>query len=112
MTAAADKWVRQSVEALGGEPVFGSHRDFAKVVGEEEVYLASLVKQFWAPNNPGDNITGVNNFRKGYIERYNYYNSSDRVVGIGGSNAICPSKFHGCIPAVVREGRPELGHGG
>lgn len=40
---------------------------------------ASLIKQFWAPNNPGDNITGVNNFRKGYIERYNYYNFSERV---------------------------------
>ena len=40
---------------------------------------ASLVKQFWAPNNPGDNITGVNNFRKGYIEKYGYYNFSDRV---------------------------------
>jgi hypothetical protein len=38
--------VRQSVEALGGEPVFGSQRDFAKVVGEEEAFLASLVKQF------------------------------------------------------------------
>ena len=25
---------------------------------------ASLMKQFWAPNNLGDNITGVNNFRK------------------------------------------------
>ena len=46
MTAAADKWVRQSVEALGGEPVFGSQRDFAKVVSEEEAFLASLVKQF------------------------------------------------------------------
>ena len=40
---------------------------------------ASLIKQFWAPNNPGDNITGVNNFRKGYIEQYNYYNFSERV---------------------------------
>ncbi|MDQ6665629.1 MAG: carboxypeptidase-like regulatory domain-containing protein, partial [Acidobacteriota bacterium] len=40
---------------------------------------ASLIKQFWAPNNPGDNITGVNNFRKGFIERYGYYNFSDRV---------------------------------
>ena len=46
MTAAGDKWVRQSVEALGGEPVFGSQRDFAKVVSEEEAFLASLVKQF------------------------------------------------------------------
>jgi hypothetical protein len=40
---------------------------------------ASLIKQFWAPNNPGDNITGVNNFRKGFIENYGYYNFSDRV---------------------------------
>ncbi|HEY1496221.1 MAG TPA: carboxypeptidase-like regulatory domain-containing protein [Candidatus Solibacter sp.] len=40
---------------------------------------ASLMKQFWAPNNPGDNITGVNNFKKGYVENYDYYNFSDRV---------------------------------
>jgi hypothetical protein len=40
---------------------------------------ASLMKQFWAPNNPGDNITGVNNFKKGFIENYGYYNFSDRV---------------------------------
>jgi len=39
---------------------------------------ASLIKQFWAPNNPGDNITGVNNFKKGYVENYGYYNFSDR----------------------------------
>ena len=40
---------------------------------------ASLMKQFWAPNNPGDNITGVNNFTKGFIETYDYYNFSDRA---------------------------------
>ena len=40
---------------------------------------ASLMKQFWAPNNPGDNITGVNNFKKGFIENYDYYNFSERV---------------------------------
>jgi hypothetical protein len=40
---------------------------------------ASLMKQFWAPNNPGDNITGVNNFKKGFVENYGYYNFSDRV---------------------------------
>jgi hypothetical protein len=40
---------------------------------------ASLMKQFWAPNNPGDNLTGVNNFKKGFIENYGYYNFSDRV---------------------------------
>ena len=40
---------------------------------------SSLMKQFWAPNNAGDNITGVNNYKKGFIERYNYYNFSERV---------------------------------
>ena len=39
----------------------------------------SLLGQFWDPNGPGDNITGVNNFKTGYIETYNYYNFSDRV---------------------------------
>lgn len=33
---------------------------------------SALMKEFWAPNNPGDNITGVNNYKKGFIERYNY----------------------------------------
>ena len=36
-------------------------------------------QEFWDPNSPGDNITGVNNFKVGYIETYNYYNFSDRV---------------------------------
>jgi hypothetical protein len=40
---------------------------------------ASLIKQFWAPNNAGDNITAVNNYKKGYIEKYGYYNFSERV---------------------------------
>jgi hypothetical protein len=40
---------------------------------------ASLMGAFWDPNNPGDNITGVNNFRIGFSEKYNYYNFSDRV---------------------------------
>jgi len=40
---------------------------------------ASLIKQFWAPNNAGADITGLNNFSKGFIEKYGYYNLSDRV---------------------------------
>ncbi len=38
-----------------------------------------FMSEFWAPNNPGDNITGVNNFKKGYNDQFNYYNVSDRV---------------------------------
>ncbi|HZQ52512.1 MAG TPA: carboxypeptidase-like regulatory domain-containing protein [Bryobacteraceae bacterium] len=40
---------------------------------------AKFMAAFWDPNNPGDNITGVNNFKHGYVDRYNYYNFSDRV---------------------------------
>ena len=40
---------------------------------------ASLLPSFWDPNNPGDNITGINNFRVGFFQTYNYYNFSDRV---------------------------------
>ena len=40
---------------------------------------ASLMKQFWAPNNAGQNITGLNNYSKGFIENYNYYNFSERA---------------------------------
>lgn len=40
---------------------------------------AKFMAAFWDPNNPGDNITGVHNFKHGYVDRYNYYNFSDRV---------------------------------
>ena len=40
---------------------------------------SSLVSQFWAPNNPGINISGLNNFEKGYTETFNYYDYSDRA---------------------------------
>ncbi len=40
---------------------------------------SSLLSSFWDPNNPGDNITGLNNFKKGFTETYTYYNFSDRV---------------------------------
>lgn len=40
---------------------------------------AAMMKQFWAPNTPGDDLTGVNNFKKGYNETYNYYNFADKV---------------------------------
>lgn len=37
------------------------------------------MSEFWAPNNPGDNLSGVNNFKKGYTDAYNYLNFSDRI---------------------------------
>lgn len=40
---------------------------------------ASFMKDFWAPNNPGDNITGVNNYKHGYTDAWHYYNFADRA---------------------------------
>lgn len=40
---------------------------------------SSLMGSFWDPSSAGDNITGVNNFKAGYVENYEYYNFSDRV---------------------------------
>lgn len=40
---------------------------------------ASLLSSFWDPNGPGDNITGVNNYKKGYTDSWKYYNFSDRA---------------------------------
>ncbi len=38
-----------------------------------------LMGYLWAPNNPGDNLTGENNFRITYPWWIHYYNLSDRV---------------------------------
>ena len=38
-----------------------------------------IMKLFWPANNPGDNITGVNNYKHGYSDSWNYYNFADRV---------------------------------
>src|ERR1700683_3520241 len=40
---------------------------------------ANFMKEFWPANNPGQNITGVNNFSKGYTDAWNYYNWADRL---------------------------------
>lgn len=40
---------------------------------------SKLRSSFWAPNNPGVNITGLDNFEKAYSDSWTYYNYSDRV---------------------------------
>ncbi len=40
---------------------------------------AKLMGYLWAPNNPGDDLSGLNNFKKAYPWWENYYNFSDRV---------------------------------
>jgi len=38
-----------------------------------------MMKDIWKPNRPPDNITGVNNFRKGYAWTLTYWNFSNRT---------------------------------
>jgi hypothetical protein len=38
-----------------------------------------FMQDIWKPNNPGDNITGVNNFKESYTWFSNYWNYSNRT---------------------------------
>ncbi|MEZ5393177.1 MAG: TonB-dependent receptor [Bryobacterales bacterium] len=38
-----------------------------------------MASTMWAPNNPGDNPSGANNYRIVYPQQFKYYNFSDRV---------------------------------
>jgi hypothetical protein len=48
-------------------------------VSRMDPLAVQFMGQFWDPNNPGDNATGANNFKKGYNNAYDYYDISDRV---------------------------------
>lgn len=39
----------------------------------------NVVAMLWGPNNPGDNITGANNFKSAATRTTNYYNYSNRT---------------------------------
>jgi hypothetical protein len=38
-----------------------------------------IMQQFWAPNNPGDDPSGVNNYKVPFPDNFSYRNFSDRV---------------------------------
>ncbi|MBI3680346.1 MAG: TonB-dependent receptor [Acidobacteria bacterium] len=40
---------------------------------------ARIMNDIWTPNGPGDDITGVNNYRLTYPATFNYWNLSDRL---------------------------------
>ncbi|MCC6859303.1 MAG: carboxypeptidase regulatory-like domain-containing protein, partial [Bryobacterales bacterium] len=40
---------------------------------------ARIMKDIWAPNGPGDDLTGVNNYKIGYSWPQKYFNFSERV---------------------------------
>jgi hypothetical protein len=40
---------------------------------------AKMLDALWDPNDPGDNLTGLNNYKFALIRNYRYYNLSNRV---------------------------------
>ncbi|MGH9338052.1 MAG: carboxypeptidase regulatory-like domain-containing protein [Acidobacteriota bacterium] len=40
---------------------------------------ARIMQDIWLPNGPGDDVTGVNNYKKGYFWWLNYWNISNRT---------------------------------
>jgi hypothetical protein len=38
-----------------------------------------ILKDLWLPNNPGDDLTGLNNFKKAFPRYHRYWNFSDRA---------------------------------
>jgi hypothetical protein len=38
-----------------------------------------FLQDIWQPNNPGDNITGVNNYRETFPQKFDYWNISNRT---------------------------------
>ncbi len=46
MALANDSPAAAVIRGLGAEPVFGSSRDFAVAIHEEDAFLAGLVKQY------------------------------------------------------------------
>lgn len=40
---------------------------------------AKILKHLWEPNNPGDDLTGLNNYKYDFTRTYRYYNLSNRV---------------------------------
>lgn len=47
--------------------------------GRLDPVSVKIMKDLFSPNNPGDNITGVNNYKSSFSALTNYYNFSDRV---------------------------------
>ncbi len=40
---------------------------------------AKILKNLWSPNNAGDDLTGLNNYKYDFTRTYRYYNLSNRV---------------------------------
>ncbi|MBL8177813.1 MAG: TonB-dependent receptor [Bryobacterales bacterium] len=56
-------------------PFAGNLIPASRIDPTSKLFLADI----WGPNNPGDDLTGVNNYRTGYAWFLDYWNFSDRT---------------------------------
>jgi hypothetical protein len=62
-----------------------------------------VLKDLWLPNGPGDDLTGVNNFKKGFPRYHRYWNFSDRADW----NASEKWKMFGRYSRFINDYQPE-----
>jgi hypothetical protein len=56
------------------QPFAGNTIPAARIDPTSKLFMADI----WKPNNPGDDLTGINNYRTGYAWFLNYWNFSNR----------------------------------
>jgi hypothetical protein len=67
--------VTDAAGAVTRQPFAGNIIPSARIDPTAKVMMGDI----WKPNRPGDDFTGVNNFQKGYGNRFKYWNISDRA---------------------------------
>jgi hypothetical protein len=73
-----DPWTTQTnatTNAVTRQPFAGNRIPAARMDATSLLFLNDI----WKPNNPGDDATGVNNYRTGYAWFLNYWNFSNRT---------------------------------
>jgi len=76
--AIYDPWTTKFDPATGAasrEPFAGNVIPPSRI----DPTAAKFLKDIWGPNNPGDDITGVNNYKIGYSWPQRYWNFSERI---------------------------------
>ncbi|MBL8230731.1 MAG: TonB-dependent receptor [Bryobacterales bacterium] len=76
LRAIHDPWTTQVTGSTARRTPFPDNRIPAS---RFDPVSARLLPQFWEPNNAGENITGINNFRTALTRRTDYWNFSDRA---------------------------------
>jgi len=73
-----DPWTTKTdaaTNAVTRQPFAGNRVPPARIDPTSRIFMQDI----WGPNNPGDDLSGINNFRIGYAWYLNYWNLSNRT---------------------------------